>query len=236
MALAKRELVELYRKRSRWYDLTANLYYLIGFREWAYRKKAVSALNLKPGGTVVEIGCGTGLNFSLLQRAVGADGRIIGVDLTEAMLDGARQRIDRRGWSNVELVCSDAADYRFPGGVDAILSTFAITLSPDYDAIVHHGAEALAPGGRFVVADLKLPTGWSGKLLPLLLPIFRPFGVTRDLAERHPWESLERYLDDATMKERYFGYTYIASGTKRASNAHARGATSQRTHESQSSS
>lgn len=63
MALSQSELKALDRKRSRWYDFTANLYYLLGFREWAYRKKAVAALNLKPGDTVVEIGCGTGLNL-----------------------------------------------------------------------------------------------------------------------------------------------------------------------------
>ena len=215
MPFAKQELVELYRKRSHWYDFTANLYYLIGFREWFYRKQAVAALNLQSGDSVVEIGCGTGLNFSLLEREVGSSGRIIGVDLTDAMLDQAQKRIDQSGWSNVELVHCDASDYEFPDEVNGIISTFALTLSPDYDAVIRRGAEALAPKGRFVVADLKLPTGWSGKLLPLLLPIFRPFGVTKDLQNRHPWESIERYLDDATIKETYFGYTYVSAGTKR---------------------
>lgn len=212
MPLTKREIVQLYQKRSRWYDVTANLYYLIGFREWAYRKKAVAALNLQPGKTVVEIGCGTGLNFSLLQRAVGENGTIIGVDLTEAMLDAARQRCERNGWSNVELIHSDAADYEFPAGINGVISTFALTLSPDYDEVIRRSATALAPGGRCVIADLKLPTGLSGKLLPILLPFFRPFGVTADLAERRPWESLETHFDEATMREMYFGYIYIATG------------------------
>jgi demethylmenaquinone methyltransferase/2-methoxy-6-polyprenyl-1,4-benzoquinol methylase len=214
VALAKQELVGLYQKRSRWYDFTANLYYLLGFREWAYRKKAVAALRLNRGDTVVELGCGTGLNFSLLERELGKDGRIIGVDLTEAMLEKARERVERNGWSNVELIHSDAADYVFPKGINAIISTFALTLCPEYDDVIRRGAEALAPAGRFVVADLKLPSGWSGKLLPLLLPCFRPFGVTRDLADRHPWESIEAHLDDAVIREMYFGYTYVASGTK----------------------
>lgn len=86
MALGKDELTELYRKRARLYDWSAQLYYLIGFREWAYRKEAIRALRLVPGATVVEIGCGTGLNFSLLRKEVGETGRIIGVDLTDEML------------------------------------------------------------------------------------------------------------------------------------------------------
>jgi ubiquinone/menaquinone biosynthesis C-methylase UbiE len=106
---SKAEVADLYRKRAKRYDFTANLYYLIGLREWAYRKQAVEALNLQRGDTVVEIGCGTGLNFSLLRQAIGPEGRIIGVDLTAAMLDQARQRVAENGWSNVELVQSDAA-------------------------------------------------------------------------------------------------------------------------------
>ena len=63
--LSKAAIAELYRKRARNYDFTANLYYLIGFREYAYRRMAVEALGLKRADTVVDIGCGTGLNFGL---------------------------------------------------------------------------------------------------------------------------------------------------------------------------
>ena len=49
MAFSKNEIVRIYRKRAKHYDLTANPYYLLGLREFAYRKKTVEALNLKPG-------------------------------------------------------------------------------------------------------------------------------------------------------------------------------------------
>ncbi|NIP58969.1 MAG: methyltransferase domain-containing protein, partial [Gemmatimonadetes bacterium] len=101
MALTKPELTDLYRRRAPRYDLSANLYYLLGFREWAYRKKAIRALRLEPGDTVVEIGCGTGLNFGLLREAVGPEGRVVGVDMTTAMLEEARERVDREAWDNV---------------------------------------------------------------------------------------------------------------------------------------
>ena len=212
MPLNKDQLVQLYRKRARHYDFTANLYYLIGFREWSYRKKAVAALNLKEGDTVVEIGCGTGLNFSLLESAIGPEGKIIGVDLTDRMLDQARQRVVREGWSNVELVHTDAASYDFLPGTNGIISTFALTLVPEYDNVVRRGASALAAGGRWVVADFKLPEGWTARLTPLFEPLVRPFGATLDIAHRHPWESMQKYLKNVTMEEFFLGFTYIAMG------------------------
>jgi ubiquinone/menaquinone biosynthesis C-methylase UbiE len=212
MALSKPELQDLYGRRARHYDFTANLYYLLGFREWWYRKQAVRAQRLTAGATVVEIGCGTGINFGLLRDAVGDGGRIIGVDLTRSMLDLAAERIRRKGWRNVELVHSDASSYAFPKEIRGILSTFALTLVPEYDQVIERGARALAPGGRWVVADLKWPKGWAGRLLPVLLPIFAPFGVTRDLAERHPWQSVCKHTRHCEMTEYYFGYTYIVAG------------------------
>lgn len=211
---SKKEIVDIYRKRGKHYDITANLYYLVGFREWAYRKKAVQELNLKAGDTVVEIGCGTGLNFPQLQQAVGPEGKIIGVDLTDAMLDRARNRVEENGWPNVELVQSDAAGFQFPEKVDGIISTFAITLVPEFDAVVHRGCRALKPGKRWVILDFKMPSGKLSLLAPLAILITRPFGVTKDLAARHPWESINKYLRNTSLEELYLGFAYIAQGER----------------------
>ncbi len=210
--LDKYALAGLYRKRAKNYDITANLYYLIGFREFAYRKKAVEALGLMPGGTTVEIGCGTGLNFPLLQDRVGPEGKIIGVDLTDAMLDKARARARDNGWTNVELVCEDASRYQFPRNVDGIISTFALTLVPEFDEVVRKGADALSPGGRFVILDFKMPSTRIAAFAPLMAYITKPFGVSMEMAERHPWESVARYLDNASFKDYYGGFVYIAAG------------------------
>ena len=110
-------MISIYRKRARRYDWTTLLLYLIGFRHWTYRKRAVEALCLLKGDTVVDLGCGTGLNFSLLQEQIGPEGKIIGVDLTDAMPVAANHRVLTYGWSNVELVQSDAARYDFPAAL-----------------------------------------------------------------------------------------------------------------------
>ncbi len=210
--LSREELVELYRRRAPRYDFSANLYYAFGFREQHYRRRAVEALGLGSGDTVVEIGCGTGLNFPLLRRAVGPEGRITGVDLSDAMLEQARERVLRHGWDNIELVHSDAAAYSFPAGVNGVLSTFALTLVPEYDQVIRRAWQAVAPGGRMVVLDLKKPDGWPLWLVRVAVWLAKPFGVTLDLAGRHPWESMERHFGRVSTEEIFFGIVYLAVG------------------------
>ncbi len=209
-------IVNIYRRRASGYDFRSNLYYLIGYRLWTYRKRAVQELQLKPGETVVEIGCGTGLNFSLLQKAVGNQGKIVGVDATDAMLNQLKNKVEKNGWSNVELVHTDAADYQFPAGVNGIISTLALSLMPDLENIIMNGINALAPGGRWAVMDLKVPSNWLSNLLPAFVPILKPFGVTKELIDQRPWEiiwnTFKQNLQNVSLKEIYLGTTYIASG------------------------
>lgn len=222
VVLTKDEITTIYRHRARHYDLEANLYRLVGFRLPAYRRMAVDALRLRNGDTVVEVGCGTGLNLPLLRRAVGPDGKVIGVDLTDAMLAQARQRVADAGWTNVDLVQSDATQYEFPLGVNGVISTLAITPAPQFDDIVRRGSEALAAGGRFVVFDFKFPEKWYVRpFVPLAALLTRPFGVRIEMASRHPWESIQRYLGDATVSEVYLGMAYVAVGTRLPSAAQA---------------
>lgn len=213
----EREFVkETYRRRAKFYDFTANLYYLIGFREKAIRRSAVAALELSQGSTVVEIGCGTGLNFALLQEAIGPTGHITGVDLTVDMLEQAQRRVARHGWNNVKLINQDALDYTFPDGIDGVLSTFAISLIPECGQIIRKGAPALASGGHMVIADLKVPQRVPGWAVSLLLPTVRPFAVTRETIERRPWDDIWKAMEDSlgevTVEDCYFGLAYVAKG------------------------
>lgn len=160
--LDRPQLIEIYRGLAQRYDLYARLLQLVGFRYTAYRKMAIGALALQPGDTVVDVGCGTGLNFAYIQEAVGPSGTIIGVDLTDAMLDQAHQRAVAHAWPNVRLVRSDAATFSFPTGVDGILSTLALTLVPEYDQVILNGARALkqGDGGRSPTSRCPRTLSW----------------------------------------------------------------------------
>ncbi len=208
--LTQREIDALYEKRVKRYDLSTSLYALLGFRMQAYRMQAIASFELKRGETVVDIGCGTGLSFPLIENEIGPDGHIIGIDRSAAMLTRARARTRAAGWSNVELVQADAEDFVFPRKVTAVFSAFAMTLVPEWETVIKRGSEAMTSGGRFVILDLKIPERWPPWLTRLGVFLARPFGVSVDLGKRHPWVALERYCRKVSVRELYGGCAYIA--------------------------
>ena len=165
---------------------------------------------------MVELGCGTGRNFPLLERAVGAGGTVIAVDLSEAMLARARTRAARHGWSNVELVHSDVATYEFPAPVDAVLSTYTLAILPEYDRVIERAYGALKDGKRCVVLDQKLPSGPASRLVPLLDLLSRPLDYSGTVGERRLWESIRQHAGNVQVEELYFGFVYLAVGEKNA--------------------
>lgn len=209
----REHLIETYRKRARRYDLTSRLYY----PQRAHRRRAVQALRLRPGESVVEIGCGTGLNFPLIEREIGPEGRIVGVDLTDAMLAQAQHRIETKGWSNISLVQADAARFEFPTGVDAILATYAHSLLPECREVIAHGAAALSGGGRWAVLDLKVPDNMPRWLAQLGIATVGRFGSLDEWMARRPWEeirvAMRDTLDDLSWTELLFGTAYLAAGS-----------------------
>jgi ubiquinone/menaquinone biosynthesis C-methylase UbiE len=210
----REHLIETYRKTARHYDITSQLYQ----PQWAHRRRAVQALRLRPGATVVEIACGTGLNFPLLEQEIGPEGRIVGVDLTDAMLVQAEHRIQSNGWRNVNLVQADAAEFEFPTGVDAILATYPHALLPDSRHVIAHGAGALSQGGRLVVLDLKVPDNMPRWLARLAIATIGRSTSLEDWIVRRPWEAIRlamrETLADLTWTELLFGIAYLAVGSR----------------------
>ena len=213
----REHLIQTYRKKAKHYDLTSRLYPAPGYPQRTQRLQAVQALGLRPGGTVIDLACGTGLNFPLLQQAVGPRGQIVGVDLTDAMLARAQDRIKANAWSNVSLVQADAAGFDFPAGAGAILSTYALTQVPECAQVITHGAAALAAGGRWAVLDLKVPGRTPGWLAQLGTATVRPFASIDEWMTRRPWEAIraamQEELDDFAWTELFFGTAFLAAGS-----------------------
>ena len=215
---AREHLIETYRRKAKHFDITSRFYPVPGYPQRAQRLRAVQALGLRPGDGVVDIACGTGLNFPLLERVIGPDGWIVGVDLTDAMLARAQDRIEKNGWSNINVVQADAIDFDFPAALDAILCTYALSQVPECAEVISHGARALSVGGRWVVLDLKVPDNTPQWLAQLGTAVVRSFASIDEWIMRRPWEAIraamQEELADVSWTELFFGTAFLAAGSR----------------------
>jgi ubiquinone/menaquinone biosynthesis C-methylase UbiE len=157
----KRFDARLRRGRRNW-DLAARTYYTLFDRFRApLDELALRSLRLGEGEAVLDIGCGTGAGLVALREAVGARGRVVGVDYSPRMVARARAVVRDREWSNVEIIQGDAT--REPlgdGEFDAAIALTSFSAMPDVPAAVANAHRALRPGGRLFVFDMRLvPTG-----------------------------------------------------------------------------
>lgn len=105
------------------------------------------------GGTLVELGCGTGRNLLYLGERRAQLWRTWGVDLCPSLLAQARAR----AWEGVEWVEADATTWKPPQPVDAVLCSYSLTMIPDWFAAVDNAIAMLRPGGTFAVVDFHVP-------------------------------------------------------------------------------
>ncbi len=206
------------------YTLGARVYDVVSLEWPVYRPgrlAGIRLLRLRPGDRVLDIGCGTGLNFPAMQAAVGPTGAIVGVDQSEQMLARARARVRRHGWRNVDLVCADAADLNGAGPMsvepmtadpfDAALSTFALSIIGDGAGAWRAAVQATRPGGGLAVVDLALPTGRWAVLAPLARLACFTGGVDLD---RKPWRWVARDTSQVTQLSLRGGHIRVAAGSR----------------------
>ncbi len=188
------------------------LWWLRGLQE-RLRHRAVELLHLRAGHIVLDVGCGTGASFALLEKAVGGSGGIVGIEQSAEMLQRARERIESAGWRNVTLLQGRAEKVQNIGVVaDAALFFFTHDILRTSFAL-EQSLRQVKLGGRVVAAGMKMTSRWA---VPLNLGIWlaaRRYVTTSEGFDR-PWSYLEQLVPGLQVEVSDLGLAYVATGNR----------------------
>jgi phosphatidylethanolamine/phosphatidyl-N-methylethanolamine N-methyltransferase len=145
------------------------------------RRAAIKAAD-RIGGTILEVGIGTGISLS----GYSADNRVVGVDLSEQMLEKARARVSQLALSHiVQLDVMDAEHLSFPdNSFDVVVATYVVSTCPNPEAALDEFARVVKPGGEIVLANrVGAEAGLRRKVEEMLRPVVCWLGWRLDF----PW-------------------------------------------------
>lgn len=121
--------------------------------------------SLSPGEIVLDLGSGAGFDCFLASNRVGFSGRVIGVDMTDGMLEKARGNAEKGGYRNVEFRKGFIEDLPVEDShVDVVISNCVINLSPEKDRVFREAFRVIKPGGRLIVSDIVLRKDLSDRM------------------------------------------------------------------------
>ncbi len=192
-----------YRRRAAVYDLELALFEPV-------RQRAIERLGLQTGEVAFDVGCGTGLSLALLQRGVGAQGHIVGIEQSPEMMAQASQRMAQQHWRNVTLLQTPAESAPFSYRGDAALFHFTHDILRAPSALAHV-INHLRPGARVVACGLQWVSPWLWPVNCLVLPAALHSVSSLEGLDR-PWSLLEALVDVQSVETLWLGAVYVARG------------------------
>lgn len=214
---SKEETKAYYNKIARFYDVLAER------SEQPMREKGLRKLDARPGERILEIGFGTGHCLVELARAVGPDGKVFGVDISDEMVRLTSERLRDEGLADrVELVCGDAGELPYEeSSLDGIFTSFTLELfdTPEIPTVLSECRRVLRPGGRLAVVALSKEGKqglimkayeWTHKHFPNLMDC-RPI-YTRRAIEDAGFE-----VQETDLEHMWVAVEIVLAGKRRAS-------------------
>mmetsp|Transcript_19627 Transcript_19627/g.42900 ORF Transcript_19627/g.42900 Transcript_19627/m.42900 type:complete len:271 (-) Transcript_19627:1349-2161(-) len=149
------------------YKSQAHLYDSYRCRMLHGRKPLVKAMPANKGDVWVDLGGGTGSNLEFFGENIKAFKKVIVVDLTPSLVEVAKERVEAKKWTNVDVVLGDATDTKLeglpePGTVDLLTISYALTMIPNWKDALANAKRLLKPGGHIAICDFTVDsTQWS---------------------------------------------------------------------------
>lgn len=210
----EKKIREVYDRRAPYYNKLVRILSLA--KDSAYREEAIRRLDLNPGDKVLDLGCGTGLNFKYIEERTGPQGFILGIDSSFGMLHQARDCIKRNKWSNIALIQGDLTEIAFSNHAneqfDAVIFSYLLTTLSRYKAAIDSAFQVLKRGGRIVLADDRLPSGWFAGPKVMVKKLINDGWVNykSEIVQR-----LRYKTSDLRISSHHFGLIFIVSGVKK---------------------
>jgi len=173
-----------------------------------YRKNAIKFLDLTPNSNIIDIACGTGFNFKIIESYLKNKGTLVGLDISPKSLEYAKGRVIKNNWTNIKLICANIGDNNPAIQFDAALCTFAISIIPDYIDTIDTIYNLLKPKGRVAIIGMKLSSKYPFKLLNSFIDnYYLKWGI-------NVHRPIIKYIKTKSFKIEYykdchFGFEYI---------------------------
>jgi len=204
-----------YNRLSRWYDAIA------GSTEKKYRDWGLEKLSAQPGEKILEIGFGTGHCLIALANAVGPQGQVIGLDISDGMLAIAQERLRQEGLNErADLHLGDATklDFIESGSLDAIFMSFTLELfdNPEIPRVLQECQRILKPGGRITVVSMTKtnPPGVAVRMYEWFHEIMPNYADCRPIFARQALERSGFVIQDRSVSSMWGLPVEIVLGQK----------------------
>ncbi len=177
------------------------------------RKRAVAKLKLGKDNKILEVACGTGRNFPYIMEVIGPDGKLVGFDYTQEMLNAAKTLSYEKKWQNITFTQGDAAELKVDdGNFDGILSVLGISAIPKWEQALIRCKNVLRVGGTISICDAQLFEGVFSVLNPLVKIVYA------NLAAWNPSKNiptkLRELFGNVSVENFNFGTFFIATAVK----------------------
>ena len=211
--------IEKQKKATKYYDRFAKIYDLVSSKSYYSKPRefAIKEMYLNENQNILNIPCGTGQNFVDFQKYLKDTGKIIGIDLSQGMLEKAKGKIEKNKWSNIQIIKGNATEidtewikkeFNTDLKFDTVFCDLGLSGFPEWEKVIDNLISLLKPNGKIIIMDWYIEK-------PNLRGLFIKW-VGKGEVNRPIWQYLENKVSNFKVENSFKnGEMFVASGNKK---------------------